>query len=122
MMPPVAGGEPRKVLVVDDECDLADVAQALLGCHGLEAAVAYCASDALRILAGDPDIDALFSDVMMPGMNGLQLADMVRSRHPSIRIVLTSGFTTPGLMAGHQPYPYASKPYSIETVLRLLRT
>lgn len=116
-----AAAEPRKVLVVDDERDLADLTQALLGSHGIEASVAYSAAEALRILASDPGIDAVFSDVMMPGGTGLQLADVVRCSYPQVRIVLTSGFTAPGLMAGHEPYPYVSKPYSIETVLTLLR-
>ncbi|MDB5745380.1 MAG: response regulator [Massilia sp.] len=117
---PATGVRPRKVLVVDDECDLADLAEALLCCHGLETRVAYGASDALRILASDPGIDAVFSDVMMPGMTGLQLADAIGCLYPSVRIVLTSGFTAPALFAGHRSYPYAAKPYCIETVIKLL--
>ncbi|MET0983759.1 MAG: response regulator [Telluria sp.] len=119
---PAAGLAPRKVLVVDDERDLADLAQALLCGHGIEARVAYCAREALQILETDPDIDAVFSDVMMPGMTGLQLAEAIRCLYPSVKIVLTSGFTTPALMAGHRSCLYAAKPYRIETVLRLLRS
>lgn len=112
----------RKVLVVDDERDLADLAQALLCHYGFEARVAYDATEALRILAGDPGIDAVFSDIMMPGMNGLQLAEAVRCLYPSVRIVLTSGFTSATLIEEHsRPYLYAAKPYRIETVLKLLR-
>lgn len=114
--------ELRKVLVVDDERDLADLAQALLCCYGIEARVAYSAAEALQVLEQDPEIDALFSDVMMPGMTGLELADRVSCRYPSVKVVLTSGFTAPALMAGHRPYLYAAKPYGIETVLKLLRS
>ena len=108
------------MLVVDDEQDLADLAAALFGAHGLEAVVAYSAGDALRIVERDAGIDAVFSDVMMPGMTGLQLAEAIGCLYPSVKVVLTSGFTTPALMAGHRSYPYAPKPYRIETVLRLL--
>lgn len=119
---PAAGAGPRKVLVVDDERDLADLAVALLGCHGLEAQVAYSASEAMRMVEDDPEIDAVFSDVMMPGMTGLQLAEALGCLYPSVKVVLTSGFTAPALMASHHAYRYTAKPYRIETVLRLLRS
>lgn len=120
---PAAGRVLRKVLAVDDERDLADLAEALLCGHGLEARVAYSAMEALRILEDDPEIDAVFTDVMMPGMNGLQLAETVRGMYPAISIVLTSGFTSPALMERHgRPYLYVSKPYSIETVIKLLQS
>lgn len=119
---PAGSRGPRKVLVVDDERDLADLAAALLSGHGLDVRVAYGAREALQILAQDPEIDAVFSDVMMPGMTGLQLAEAIGCLHPSVKIVLCSGYTTPALMAGHRSYRYAAKPYLIETVLRLLRS
>jgi len=115
------GRTVRRVLVVDDEPDLADLAAALLASFDMEATVAYNAVEALRILAGDPGIDAVFSDVMMPGMNGLQLADAIEQLYPSVRLVLTSGFTSPALMESHgRSYPWVAKPYRIEKVLQLL--
>ena len=120
---PAAGALLRKVLVVDDERDLADMAETLLGSRGLEVRVAYSARDALQVLESDPEIDAVFSDVMMPGMTGLELAEAIRRQYPCVKIVLTSGFTAPALLAGQErSYLYASKPYSIETVLKLLRS
>ena len=113
----------RKVLVVDDEPDLADFAAALLAAHGLEVAVAYSAQEAVRILAGDDRIDALVSDVVMPGMTGLQLADAVAEMYPGIKVVLTSGYTLPELLANRErSYLFATKPYRIETILNLLRS
>jgi len=120
---PKPGRTPRRVLVVDDERDLADLAEALLRACGLEARVAYCAADALSILESDPEIDSVFSDVMMPDMTGLQLAEAIRQRYPSMKIVLTTGFAPPELMGNDgRPYPCAAKPYTIETVLELLRS
>ena len=113
----------RKVLVVDDEEDLTMLAEALLRNEGLDVVVANSAMAALEILAQDQDIDALFSDVMMPGMNGLQLADAVREMYPSVKIVLTSGYTLPALLANRQThYLFAPKPYRIDTVMKLLRS
>lgn len=116
------GALPRKVLVVDDEPDLVDLAQALLSHHGLEVCIAYGGAEALEMLAADPYIDALFSDVMMPGMNGLELADAIRSHYPHIRILLTSGYTAPELLGLHsERYAYIPKPYRIDDVIERLR-
>lgn len=112
----------RKVLVVDDERDLAELAAALLSSHGLAVAVAYSVAEALQVLENDRAIDALFSDVMMPGMTGLQLAELVRERYPATRIVLTSGYINPALLAKQDiVHAFVPKPYRIETVLDLLR-
>lgn len=111
-----------KVLVVDDERDLADLAETLLAAHGLAARTAYSADEALGILAGDDAIGAVFTDIMMPGMTGLQLADTVRELYPHITVVMTSGFTSPALLAGRcPPRLFVTKPYRIETVIALLR-
>lgn len=113
----------RKVLVVDDEQDLADMAAALLGAHGLEVVVAYSAHEALRMLERDSDIDAVFSDVVMPGMTGLQLADAVTAMYPKLKVVLASGYTVPSLLAERErQYLFTPKPYRIDTILKLLRS
>jgi CheY-like chemotaxis protein len=118
-----AGGLVRKVLVVDDEADLAGLAEALLGSRGLEVVVANSAMEALQILARDGDIDAVFSDVMMPGMNGLQLADAVSELYPRVKIVLTSGYTVPAMLEDRERrYLFTAKPYRIDTIMQLLRS
>jgi CheY-like chemotaxis protein len=113
----------RKVLVVDDDEDLAEMAAALLEAHGLEVLVAYSAYEALRLLQQDGDVDALFSDVVMPGMTGLQLADAVTEMYPKVKVVLASGYTLPSLFENRErPYLYTSKPYKIDAILKLLYT
>lgn len=111
-----------KTLVVDDESDLADVAGELLTYHGIEALVAYSAQDALGLLKLHDDIDAIFSDVMMPAMTGLELAENAARLYPSIKIVLTSGFTALDRWdRNKRPFLFISKPYSIDAVISLLR-
>ncbi|WP_229507736.1 response regulator [Massilia sp. Dwa41.01b] len=110
-----------KVLVVDDERDVADLAGALLLAHGFSVTVVYSAMAALQAIEHDREIDAVFSDVMMPGMTGLQLASALRKLRPRVRLTLTSGYTPPELLADRGVlYHFVTKPYNIETVIELL--
>jgi CheY-like chemotaxis protein len=113
----------KKVLVVDDETDLADVASMLLSAHGLDVVTAYSAQEALQQLDQDPQIDAVMSDIMMPGMNGLELGDAIRAMYPHLKVILVSGYTLVSEFDGRErPYLFAAKPYKIATILTLLRS
>ncbi|SFD92834.1 response regulator [Massilia yuzhufengensis] len=113
----------RKVLIVDDEADVADLAEVLLSAHGMDTMVAYSGADALAMLAAHPDIDAVVSDVMMPGMTGIELADQVNERYPKVKIVLASGYMAPSLFADRPLRQlFIAKPYRIDQLLKLLRT
>ena len=95
-LPPVAG----TVLLVEDE----DIVRALLTEQlehsGHEVVSAGSAVEALELLAGQ-EIDALVTDVGLPGVNGATLADTVRQRHPSVGVILISGY--PGDVVGAVP-------------------
>lgn len=109
-----------KVLVVDDERDLADVAGTLLSAHAIANHVVYSAQEGLRAIEQDSEINAVFSDIMMPEMTGLHLASEIKDRYPEMKVVLTSGFTSLDVLAAHErPYVFTPKPYRIETVINL---
>lgn len=117
-----SNGLLRKVMVVDDEPDVADLAVELLTAHGLNVFAVYSAHAAMQALKQDNGIDAVFSDVMMPEMTGLQLADAIREMYPRVKVVLTSGYTLPKLLKDRDlPYLFAAKPYRISVVLKLLQ-
>jgi CheY-like chemotaxis protein len=78
------------VLIVDDEMLLADTLAAVLASSGLHVVKAYNGTSALEIaLEREPDL--LLSDVMMPGMNGIELAMAVATELPRCKVLLFSG-------------------------------
>ena len=116
--------QPGTVLIVDDEERLLKVAVRILGSLGFRVLVSGDAHQALEVLASHGDeIDIMFSDIMMPGdMTGRQLAAEVMKSHPSIRILLTTGYE----QAGPSPentrlpewqVPVLRKPYSKEELV-----
>ena len=86
----VRGSE--SILVVDDEIAMANLAKDILVVQGFQVVVAFNAEQALTILEKQK-VDILITDVIMPQMNGFELASIVKQKYPHICIQLTSGFT-----------------------------
>ena len=86
----VTGNE--KILVVDDEPALLELTVQYLKEYGYEVVSAGHAHMALDILKSSPDIRLLLTDVIMPDMNGYQLANQAQVMNPAIKILLVSGF------------------------------
>jgi CheY-like chemotaxis protein len=80
------------VLVVDDNPGVRAMAVDMLESLGLIVHDSYNGEGALRLLEEHPEITALFTDVRMPGMSGIELAREARRRRPGLKVILTSGF------------------------------
>ena len=106
-----AGHKKWRVLVVDDEVGLSELACVWLGSLGYEAEGVNSPAEALeRLKAGTYDV--LFTDVVMPGgMDGIALAREARSLQPGLRVQLTSGYARALLEEASTPWPVLSKPY-----------
>ncbi len=90
---PAAPGAPRKVLVVDDDDGVRDVALLQLKSLGYTVLMASNGPEALEILARVPDIDLLFTDVVMPGgLNGREVAEAAQKIRPDLKVLFTSGY------------------------------
>ena len=90
---PARGGGER-ILLVEDERALREVARRILVGAGYEVIAAADGPAALEAVAGrEREIDLLLTDVVMPGMLGPALAERLRARHPAVRILYMSGFT-----------------------------
>lgn len=114
------------VLVVEDEPEVRRVAAAFLRKEGYEVLTAGSAPEALEQLAANPQIDLLFSDVVLGGpMGGAELAREARRSHPELAVLLASGYA--GAVAGTSPtdataaFPLLRKPYRREQLQRAVR-
>jgi CheY-like chemotaxis protein len=64
--------------------------------------------------------DAVFSDTVMPGMSGIELAEMIRADYPELPIVLTSGYSHLLVQEGRHGFQLLQKPYSADGLARVL--
>jgi PAS domain S-box-containing protein len=113
-----------KALIVDDQPDVLELAVELFKTFGYKTLSAGNACDALEILKRTPDIDVLFTDVVMPGMNGVTLAQEARKIIPNIKVLLTSGYTGSMLNQNNpdlQDFQLVGKPYRTADIVKLLR-
>ena len=82
------------ILIVDDEMALATLAKIILDDLGYTTICTHSGHEAQQVLENNTTIDLVFSDVVMPGgMSGLDLADVMAEKYPTVKILLTSGFT-----------------------------
>src|SRR5947207_1467284 len=88
---PAAGGlkrppleERKRLLIVDDEMPILKLITRILATDNYEISSAISGEAAAELIAGPdyPGVDLLVTDLLMPGMNGRQLADIVRGRFP----------------------------------------
>jgi CheY-like chemotaxis protein len=87
---PRQGAHLPRVLVVDDERLIADTITEILNLQGFDAFCAYSGAEALK-LATSFHPDYLLSDVMMPKINGFELALAMEKMLPAIKVMLISG-------------------------------
>jgi PAS domain S-box-containing protein len=119
---PVVDGGGICVLVVEDNQQVGQFATAALGELGYDSVLARSADEALSELEKDCSrFHIVFSDVIMPGISGLDLAAEVRGRYPDIPVILTSGYSHVLAQNGSHGFELLHKPYSVEQLSRVLR-
>ncbi|WP_194722230.1 response regulator [Noviherbaspirillum malthae] len=110
------------MLLVDDDPDLLEITFDLLTAYGFDVVKASSAEAALAMLQKGAHFDILLSDVVMPGMSGLQLAYKARELNPRLKIILVSGYPNPAIESGHGylgDFEFLEKPYRVDDILRL---
>ncbi|MBV8927202.1 MAG: PAS domain-containing protein [Bradyrhizobium sp.] len=119
---PATTGRGYRVLLVEDNDEVGRFSTELLEDLGYTVRRVADASAALAILREDEfALDLVFSDVIMPGMNGVELAGLIRERYPGLPVVLTSGYSNVLAENAHHGFELIQKPYSVESLSRILR-
>jgi CheY-like chemotaxis protein len=98
----------RTILVVDDDPDVRDYAISVLEDFGYRVLSAPDGEAALSLLEHDGAVDLLFTDVVMPGINGFEVARRAVARSPRLKVLFASGYATDltpagRLAASHKP-------------------
>jgi len=118
---PLAEGHGTCVLVVEDNLDVGAFAEQALRELGYSTVWATDATKALAEIERIPyRFEVVFSDVVMPGMNGVELAGEIRRRRPDIPVVLASGYSDVLAAEGTHGFDLLRKPYSVADLSRVL--
>jgi len=81
---------PRKILIVDDEAAVADSLHLIFANRGYEARAVYSAEEAIEVISKwQPDLAII--DGMLPQMNGIELAGILKGNYPTCQVLLISG-------------------------------
>jgi len=111
------------ILIVDDEPVLVKLASEILSRFGYQVEKAESGEQALAILE-NKSVDLMLSDIIMPDMDGYQLAAIVRETYPDIKIQLASGFSDErnlGIVNDSLRHDLLHKPYKSEELLAKVR-
>jgi PAS domain S-box-containing protein len=108
-------GQRGRVLLVEDDDLVADLAAGMLSELGFEPIVSHSAKEALdRLNKGERPV-LVFSDIVMPGgITGLELAQRVRDRFPELPVLLTTGYSEQAV--GTHGFPVLQKPYELDSL------
>jgi two-component system NtrC family sensor kinase len=122
--PPIRVRTPlaaSRVLLVEDNKAVAEVASDYLEQLDLGVVHASSAEAAITLLNAQRGIDFVLTDIVMPGMTGLELGRLIREHHPELPVILATGYSDQANVATTENFPLINKPYSLENLERVIR-
>lgn len=108
------------ILMVDDDGPILDVVSEALTDAGYAVITASSGDEALETLQNDASIDILFSDVVMPGISGVELAKRAAGVRPELKIVLASGHAESWIEGLPHDVDFIAKPYRLGEILQTI--
>ena len=122
---PAPGRGAETVLLVEDDAGVRRLAERILTQHGYRVLSAANGEEALQLADARPgEVELVLTDLVMPGMNGRELAQVLRRRLPAVRVLFTSGYTSDAMLrAGvlESEEAFLTKPYTPPLLLRKVR-
>ncbi len=118
------GAREEVILVVEDDALMRQMSADALRNLGYTVFDSETATEALTILDDSPEIRLLFTDVVMPDVNGKKLADEALRRRPDLKVLFTTGYTRNAVVHGGVLDPgvnFLSKPFSLEQLASKVR-
>ncbi len=114
---------PHGILLVDDDEMIRTVTTAMLSSQGYAVFQAHSCSDAVRVFEQNkPHIALLLTDVVMPHMSGRDLAKILCTAEPRLKVVFISGYSDMGAPPGITAHGFVQKPFRSETLLAAVRS
>jgi CheY-like chemotaxis protein len=112
----------RTALIVEDEPGLRDVIRRMLERHGYTVLAAGDGPTAIELSRAHAGvIDVLLTDVVMPAMQGTELADAIRAQRPDTPVVYMTGYARDAFGDGVRPTALIEKPFREDDLLAILR-
>src|SRR4051794_13542228 len=111
------------ILLVDDEPTVLKLCNQILNLGGYKVLQATGGEEAFRLLRGAAVPDLALLDVIMPGMNGIELARRLQETYPTIKIVLMSGYgprEVSRVVGAENPYRIIWKPFKSQSLLQMI--
>jgi DNA-binding NtrC family response regulator len=112
-----------KILVVDDEKSIRNTMKDILEYEGYEVILAEKGEEALDA-AGSNNVDVVFCDIKMPGMDGIEILDKLQEKHPEIPVIMISGHGTIDAVVEcikKGAYDFIEKPLDLNRILISIR-
>lgn len=115
----------EKILLVEDDRELLKVLREHLKGSEFKIRFATTSAEALKIAASAGELDLLLTDVLLPDLNGLELAKKLLKRQPGLKVAFMSGYLRPSLADPEEPEaattPFIQKPFSGKTLTVFIR-
>ena len=116
--------ESATVLIVDDDPVLLNLVAEQISLFGYQPVLASNGEKALEIAPKQKNIDLLLTDVMMPKMNGVDLAKQLATLYPDIKVLFMSGYICPSIAhygIQDSEHAYLQKPFTQNTLLTKMK-
>ena len=119
--PPTGGGE--RIMLVEDEAPVRRLVSRILEGAGYNVVAWGSGVEALDQIGPDFDFDLLLTDVLMPGMSGVDLANHLVARQSELKVLLMSGYAAEIIsdQGAHEDHPLLLKPFGKEELLTEVR-